>query len=103
MHVSELGYVAAHAPLRAREIVTGAMNAVSKDGVIVRESTHEGGKFGLNYEMTKASMEMVGKPLSSLDWKFFSFPGGRIRSISLKLMMNMDAVSRRIYRSISRI
>lgn len=76
--VPELGYVSAHAPLRAREIVTGAMNAVSKDGVIVRESTHEGGKFGLNYEMTKASMEMVGKPLSSLDWKFF-FPGGRIR------------------------
>lgn len=74
LHVSELGYVAAHAPLRAREIVTGAMNAVSKDGVIVRESTHEGGKFGLNYEMTKASMEMVGKPLSSLDWKFFFFP-----------------------------
>ena len=60
LHVSELGYVAAHAPLRAREIVTGGMNAVSKDGVIVRESTHEGGKFGLNYEMTKASMEMVG-------------------------------------------
>ena len=74
LHVSELGYVAAHAPLRAREIVTGAMNAVSKDGVIIRESTHEGGKFGLNYEMTKASMEMVGKPLSSLDWKFFFFP-----------------------------
>lgn len=74
LHASELGYVAAHAPLRAREIVTGAMNAVSKDGVIIRESTHEGGKFGLNYEMTKKSMEMVGKPLSSLDWKFFFFP-----------------------------
>ena len=73
LHISELGYVAAHAPLRAREIVTGAINAVGKDGVIIRESTHEGGKYGLNYEMTKRSMEMVGKELTPLDWRFFFF------------------------------
>lgn len=73
LHISELAYVAAHAPIRAREIVTGSINAVSKDSVVIRESTHEGGKYGLNYEMTKKSMEMVGKLLTSLDWKFFFF------------------------------
>lgn len=85
LHVSELGYVAAHAPQRAREIVTGAINAVSKEGVVIRESTHEGGKFGLNYEMTKASMEMVGKPLSPLDWKFYFFPWWKNPEYSLEL------------------
>lgn len=73
LHISELAYVAAHAPIKAKEIVTGGINAVSKKSVIIRESTHEGGKWGINYEMTKKSMEMVGKKLSNLDWKFFFF------------------------------
>lgn len=73
LHISELAYVAAHAPIRAREIVNGAINSVSKGGVVIRESTHEGGKYGINYEMTRTSMGMTGKPLSPLDWKFFFF------------------------------
>lgn len=73
LHISELAYVAAHAPIRAREIIHGSVNAVSKDSIVIRESTHEGGKWGLNYQLTKASMEMIGKPLSQLDWKFFFF------------------------------
>lgn len=83
LHISELGYVAAHAPLRAREIVTGATNAVSKDGVIVMESTHEGGHWGLNYQMTRSAMEMTGKALSPLDYKFFFFPWWRHPEYSL--------------------
>lgn len=73
LHISELAHVAAHAPIRAREIVTGSINAVGMGGVVIKESTHEGGKWGLNYEMTRKAMDMVGRKLSPLDFKFFFF------------------------------
>lgn len=77
LHVSEMGYVSIHDPMRAREILTGAINSVPVDGIVIRESTHEGGRFGLNYEMTKKAMEMSGRDLSQLDFKFFFFPWWR--------------------------
>lgn len=87
LHVSELGHVAAHAPIRAREIVTGGINTVSMDGVVIKESTHEGGKYGINYEMTNNAMIHAGKELSNLDWKFFFFswkdnPDYRLEGVS---------------------
>lgn len=74
LHVSELGYIAMHDPSRAREIVTGSFNTVGQGGIIVQESTHEGGKFGLNYEQIMQAMSNIGRPLSPLDFKFFFFP-----------------------------
>lgn len=74
LHVSELGYIAMHDPMRAREIVTGSFNTVGQGGVIVQESTHEGGKFGLNYDQIINAMSNIGKPLSPIDFKFFFFP-----------------------------
>lgn len=73
LHVSELGHVAATAPKKAMEIRNGSLPTVGQGGVIVMESTHEGGKIGLNYEMTRAAMEMVGKKLTPLDFRFFFF------------------------------
>lgn len=74
LHVSELGYIAAHDPVRATEIITGSLNTVGKNCRIYMESTHEGGKYGLNYEGILAAMDMIGKPLSLLDFKFYFFP-----------------------------
>ena len=74
LHVSELGSVAAHNPLRADEIQTGAFPAVATNGHMYLESTHEGGKWGTNYELLLASMDNIGKPLTPLDFKFFFFP-----------------------------
>lgn len=74
LHVSELGSVAAHNPIKAREILTGAINAVSKDNIIIMESTHEGGKCGLNFELTRKAMDMAGKDLTHLDYRFFFYP-----------------------------
>lgn len=74
LHVSEFGYIAKNFPKRAVDIVTGAFETVGSDGVIVMESTHQGGKYGDNYRMTKAAMENVGKPLGTNDFKFFFFP-----------------------------
>lgn len=74
LHVSELGGIAVHDPQRAAEIVTGSLNAVGKGGRIYLESTHEGGKYGYNYELICAAMDCIGKPLAPIDYKFFFFP-----------------------------
>lgn len=74
LHVSELAHVSVHAPWRAREIRTGAINAVPPGGFILKESTHEGGRYGVNYELTRQAMENMGRQdLSPLDFRFFFF------------------------------
>ncbi len=72
LHVSELAHVSVHAPWRAREIRTGAINTVSAEGTIILESTHEGGRYGVNYELTSRAMQNSGE-LSPLDFRFFFF------------------------------
>lgn len=74
LHISEFGYVAAHDPAKATEIISGSIPTVPKNGVLIMESTHEGGKYGENYRMTKEAMEKVGKKLTTMDFKFFFFP-----------------------------
>jgi hypothetical protein len=71
LHISEFGKICAKAPDKAREIVTGALNAVAVGMRVVIESTAEG-KIGYFYEyceraMTKARLK---ESLSSLDFKF---------------------------------
>jgi hypothetical protein len=73
LHVSELGYIAFHDPDRAKEIKSGALNTVHRGNIVVIESTHEGGKYGLNYEMIRMAQESP-KKLTELDWKFHFFP-----------------------------
>ena len=74
LHVSELAHVSVHAPWRAREIRTGAVNTVPAEGTIILESTHEGGRFGVNYELTLQAMENCAREqLSPLDFRFFFF------------------------------
>ncbi len=74
LHVSEFGYVAVNDPKKALKILSGGVNTVGRDGVVIMESTHEGGKYGENYRLTKAAMENVGRTLTPLDFKFFFFP-----------------------------
>lgn len=71
LHVSELAKISKLFPIRAREIVSGAFEAVPESGFIVVESTHEGGKFGENYEIVKSAMENESKSL--LSWQDFKF------------------------------
>ena len=74
LHVSELAHVSVHSPWRAREIRTGAINTVPAEGLIILESTHEGGRYGVNYEMTVQAMENAARSeLSPLDFRFFFF------------------------------
>jgi len=71
--VSELGYIAYHFPEKAKEIAAGALNTVHPGSIILIESTHEGGKYGLNYRMVKLAQE-APRILTKLDWRFHFFP-----------------------------
>lgn len=75
LHVSEFGKICAKYPDKAKEIVTGAFEAVGKEGVITIESTAEGrtGYF-FDYCQTAERNFLKQMKLSSLDWKFFFFP-----------------------------
>lgn len=72
LHISELGYIAFFNPKKAKEIRSGALNTVHEGAVVVIESTHEGGKAGLNYEMIVLAQES-GPELTTMDWKFHFF------------------------------
>lgn len=77
LHVSELAHVAHHNPIRAREIKTGALQAVAEDCYVIKESTHEGGRSGINYEMVCRAMSNTGRKLGHGDYRFFFFPWWR--------------------------
>ncbi|MEQ1227943.1 terminase [Acinetobacter junii] len=74
LHISEMGRICAKFPDKAREIVTGAFEAVPLGGKITIESTAEG-KSGYFYEYCQAAekLQLQGRTLSVLDWKFFFF------------------------------
>lgn len=74
LHVSEFGWVANNNPAKALEILSGGVNAVPKNGVVIMESTHEGGRYGENYRLMREAMEAQGRKLSPMEWRFFFFP-----------------------------
>ncbi|MFS1539244.1 MAG: terminase [Candidatus Phlomobacter fragariae] len=75
LHVSEFGKICAKYPDKAREIVTGAFEAVSSDCFTTIESTAEG-RAGYFYDYCQSAekAQIQSKTLSPLDWKFFFFP-----------------------------
>lgn len=74
LHVSEFGKICAKFPDKAREIVTGAFEAVSSDCFTTIESTAEGrAGYFFDYCQSAEKAQLQGKSLSSLDWKFFFF------------------------------
>lgn len=74
LHISEMGKIAYQFPSKAVEIKTGALNAIAFDQIVFVESTHEGGKSGMFYDMCRNAMALRGKSLTPLDPKFFFFP-----------------------------
>ena len=75
LHVSEFGKIAAKYPEKAKEIISGAFEAVPLDGMIFVESTAEG-REGAFYNMTIEAKKLMDahKHLTNLDFKFFFFP-----------------------------
>ena len=76
LHVSEMGKIARRYPEKAREIVTGAFEAVPLDGgIIVVESTAEGAA-GAFFDLTDAALKRqeARLPLGALDFRLHFFP-----------------------------
>jgi hypothetical protein len=75
LHVSEFGKICKKFPEKAKEIVTGAFEAVGIDGSITIESTAEG-KEGHFFEMCSEAKKQkdLGRKLSKLSFNFHFFP-----------------------------
>ena len=75
LHISELGPIAFNNPQKAEEIRSGSLNTVHKGCKVVIESTHEGGKYGLNYEMIELAQSSPAdkEQMSLMDWQFHFF------------------------------
>lgn len=74
LHVSEFGKIAAKYPEKAKEIITGAFEAVAKGQMIFVESTAEGrGGAFFNMVQTARAYAATGKPPGPLDFKFMFY------------------------------
>jgi hypothetical protein len=75
LHISEFGYICRHDPLKAEEIVNGAINSVHAGQMISIESTAEG-RSGYFYDFVQMAenKRKLGKKLTPLDFKSFFFP-----------------------------
>ena len=75
LHISEFGKICAKYPDKAREIVTGALNAIAPGQYVFIESTAEG-REGYFYDMCKEAQAAkdANKHLSPLDFRFHFFP-----------------------------
>ena len=89
LHISEMGKIAKKFPEKAREIVTGAFEAVPLNGVIVVESTAEGngGEF---YDICDGAIKIceAKAPLTGLDFRlhfcpWFDSPEYRINAVGV--------------------
>lgn len=77
LHVSELARISVQAPKEADEVITGTLNTVSVDCEVIFESTHEGGKYGVNYEQVETAManeSLAPEEWTPLHFKFLFFP-----------------------------
>ncbi len=75
LHVSEYGWVCTHAPKKAEEIKSGAIETVHEGGIIFIESTFEGpvGDFADMCELAE-TLQLAGKELGKMDYRLHFFP-----------------------------
>ncbi len=92
LHVSEMGKICAESPDKAEEVVSGAFEAVPRDGQIFVESTAEG-PTGHFYEMCQRAMhfQKTEQKYSQLDWKFFFYPWWKNEGYAIDVDCYIDA------------
>lgn len=99
LHISEFGKMCAQFPEKAREVVTGSLNTVPKNGFVVIESTAEG-QDGAFFRMTQEARRQreAGAHLTDLDYKFHFFPWWQDRAYSLPgAFVEIDAESAKYF------
>ncbi len=73
--ISEFGKICAKSPDVAREIVTGSLNTVARDQIIIIESTAEGREgYFYNFSQEAEKLAIEKKKLSPMQQRFFFFP-----------------------------
>lgn len=78
VHISEFGKMCAKYPLKAKEVISGTLNAIHAGMLVSIESTAEG-REGRFYDMTQAAMKLAKQveakqaKLNQMDYKFFFF------------------------------
>lgn len=84
LHVSEFGKICAKTPEKAREIVTGAFEAVAAGNIITIESTAEGA-YGYFYDYTMEALrrQQAGEKHTQLDFRLHFFPWWRKAAYSI--------------------
>lgn len=83
LHISEFGKICAKFPEKAKEIVTGAFEAVPKTGRITIESTAEGNA-GYFHDYCMEAQKLDDNKLSILQWRFFFYDWYRNPDYSLE-------------------
>lgn len=75
LHISEFGKICRESPVKAQEIIAGALNTVQAGQFITIESTAEG-RDGHFYNMVKKAQDKQdrGESLGLLDFKLFFYP-----------------------------
>lgn len=73
--ISEFGKICAQDPNKAREIVTGAIEAVPQKGIVIIESTAEGSS-GTFFDMCKTAQDVAktAVKLTTFDYRFHFYP-----------------------------
>jgi hypothetical protein len=75
LHITEFAKICVENPIKASEIMSGALNTLQAGQFCTIESTARG-REGFFYEMCQRaiSAQESGKELSAMDWKFWFFP-----------------------------
>ena len=73
LHLSELGKTSIWAPIKAKEILNGALNSITPGNVVDSESTHEGGRAGIHYNLCQTAMRNDDAHLTNVDFRFHFF------------------------------
>ena len=89
LHISELGTMAQKYPEKAKEIITGSLNAVPPKGLIFIESTAKGrdGYFFRLYQLAKKAKEM--EVLTEMDYRLFFFPWWEEKSYRIEVEISI--------------
>lgn len=98
LHISEFGYVCNSNPIKAKEIMSGAINTVASGQFIFIESTFEGGKNGYFYDICRSAM--MKEPESELEFKFYFFPWHLDKSYKIESDVGLDEESNTYFKKL---
>jgi hypothetical protein len=105
LHISEFGYICAHYPGKAQEIVTGSINSVEQGQIVSIESTAEG-RSGYFYDFCDKAQKtaLTGRQLGPMEFKFFFFPWWKHPQYTInnpKLQVTIDAKHKEYFKMLA--